>query len=59
MACSSAQMSAGQTSFGRNSWMKAPKKASVGFELSQYTLASINLSNKMDVLYRFTQYIFV
>ena len=29
MACSSAQMSAGQTSFGRNSWMKAAKKASV------------------------------
>ena len=29
MACSSAQMSAGQSSFGRNSWMKAAKKASV------------------------------
>ena len=29
MACSSAQMSAGQSNFGRNSWMKAAKKASV------------------------------
>ena len=44
MACSSAQMSAGQSNFGRNSWMKAAKKASVASGHGWFKRGEVNLS---------------
>ena len=47
MACSSAQMSAGQSNFGRNSWMKAAKKASVASGHGWFKRGEVYLSAEL------------